>query len=478
MSLSKETKPMLIPVILSGGVGSRLWPLSREHYPKQLLALTGGNDSLLQQTIQRLHGIPALGEMMIIANESQRFLLADQLSTHTPAPKLVLEPLGRNTAPALAIAAHLAIEQDPDAVLLVMPADHLIQDVGVFHAAVAQAQELVAEGFLVTFGIVPTQAESGYGYIKAGLPLKSGFRVAEFVEKPAPTLAATYVASGDYYWNSGMFVLKAAHYLHELTIHAPDIALSAEQAFATLYIDIERGFLRLEEDSFGRCRSESIDYAVMEKTAHAAVLPLAAGWSDIGAWSSLWEVSPHDESGNACYGDVLAMESHNSYLRAEYRLLATLGVDNIIAVETADAVLVAHKDRVQDVKTLVAELKKTHRGEADLHREVHRPWGTYETLDHSARFKVKRIKVKPGASLSLQLHYHRSEHWIVVRGTAKIHRADESFLLSENQSAYIPLGTPHRLENPGKITLEIIEVQSGTYLEEDDIVRFDDHYGR
>jgi mannose-1-phosphate guanylyltransferase / mannose-6-phosphate isomerase len=470
---------MLIPVILSGGAGSRLWPLSREHYPKQLLALTGGSETLLQQTVKRLDGVPNLGELLIIANESQRFLIADQLQEMSARPaKLILEPMGRNTAPAVAIAAHLANEKDPDALLLVMPADHLIRDLSAFQQTVQEAVALAQNGALVTFGIVPDQVETGYGYIKIGNRLGTGFRVERFVEKPDAATAEAYIKSGDYFWNSGMFVLNAAHYLHELQRHAPEMATAAARAYETMYIDIERGFMRLEENTFGACPSDSIDYAVMEKTANAAVVPLDAGWSDIGAWSSLWAVSAQDAAGNVCIGDVMAVDSHNSYVRADYRLLAVLGLDDIVAVETADAVLVAHKDRVQEVKTLVTDLKKTHRCEADLHREVHRPWGTYETLDQSERFKVKRIKVKPGASLSLQMHYHRSEHWIVVRGTAKITRGEESFLISENQSTYIPLGTPHRLENPGKVILEMIEVQSGAYLEEDDIIRFDDHYGR
>ncbi len=471
---------MLTPVILSGGIGSRLWPLSREHYPKQLLNLLG-EQSMLQATISRLQGIPNLAPPIVVCNEAHRFLVAEQLRSIGIAPSaILLEPVGRNTAPAAAIAALAALEQDKNGELLLLPADHLIQDVKAFHAAVADAVQLAQQDYLVTFGIVPSHAETGYGYIQAGaaLPLKQARKVAAFVEKPDAPTAARYVASGDYFWNSGMFMFKAQRYLDELGQYASEILEACERAFDNVNLDIERDFQRVDEQDFRACPSNSIDYAVMERTQSAAVVPLDAGWNDIGAWSSLWAVSEQDAQGNTLHGDVMMKDCKNNYLRAEYRLLAVLGVEDLVVVETADAVLVAHKDKVQDVKYIVAHLKDTARSEVDLHRKVLRPWGTYETMDEDARFLVKRITVKPGASLSMQMHHHRSEHWIVVKGTAKIYCGTERFLLSENQSTYIPLGTRHRLENPGKLPLEIIEVQSGAYLGEDDIVRFEDQYGR
>lgn len=469
---------MLTPVILSGGFGTRLWPLSREYYPKQLLNLLGGEYSLLQHTIHRLQGFGECKQWLIVSNEAHRFLVADQLAELGVQARVLLEPVGRNTAPAVAAAAFSAVEKQAEAMLVVLPADHLIQDLPAFHEALRKAMELAQADYLVTFGVVPSQAETGYGYIKAGSPVQDGFQVERFVEKPDKATAESYVQSGEYYWNSGMFVFKAARYLEELQQLAPEIYAAARNAVEGLYIDIEREFFRLEEQAFTACPSNSIDYAVMEKTRHAVMVPLDAQWSDVGAWSSLWEVSPRNEDGNVTLGDVWSQDTENCYLRAEYRLLGAIGLRDLVVVETADAVLVAHKDQVQEVKNLVAHLKQTRRGEVDLHRKVHRPWGTYETLDEETRFKVKRITVKPGSSLSLQMHYHRSEHWVVVRGTAKITRNDETFILTENQSTYIPIGTPHRLENPGKLPLEIIEVQSGGYLEEDDIVRFDDEYGR
>ncbi len=471
---------MLTPIILSGGAGSRLWPLSREHYPKQLLALLG-EQTMLQATLQRLQGIPHLAPPIIVCNESHRFLVAEQLRTlGVQASAILLEPVGRNTAPAAAIAAMAAQEKDPGGELLLLPADHIIQDIPRFHTAITQALHLAQQDYLVTFGIVAQQAETGYGYIKAGDTLddKASCRVAAFVEKPDALTAASYLSRGDYFWNSGMFLFKAQRYLDELGLHAGDILEACERAFDNVSLDMDSDFQRLDKQDFLACPSNSIDYAVMEHTDKAAMVPLDAGWNDIGAWSSLWTVSDKDEQGNVCQGDVLLKDCKNSYLRAEYRLLAALGVKDVVVVETADAVLVAHKDKVQDVKHIVAELKQTQRNEVDLHRKVHRPWGTYETMDQETRFKVKRITVKPGASLSLQMHHHRSEHWIVVKGTARIYRDGESFLLTENQSTYIPLGTRHRLENPGKLPLEIIEVQSGGYLGEDDIVRFEDDYGR
>jgi len=471
---------MLTPIILSGGIGSRLWPLSREHYPKQLLSLLG-EQTMLQATISRLQGVPNLAPPIVVCNESHRFLVAEQLRTMSIAPStILLEPIGRNTAPAAAIAALAAQERDPGGELLLLPADHLIQDIAAFHAAIENAVRLAQQDYLVTFGIVPSHPETGYGYIKAGegLDIDSTRKVAAFVEKPDTPTAESYLASGDYFWNSGMFVFKAQRYLDELGQHASEILEACERAFDNINLDLERDFQRLDEHDFAACPSNSIDYAVMEHTQSAAVVSLDAGWNDIGAWSSLWAVSEQDAQGNVQQGDVILKDSKNNYLRAEYRLLAVLGVEDLVVVETADAVLVAHKDKVQDVKHIVSHLKDTERGEVDLHRKVHRPWGTYETMDEEARFLVKRIMVKPGASLSMQMHHHRSEHWVVVKGTAKIYREGESFLLTENQSTYIPLGTRHRLENPGKLPLEIIEVQSGAYLGEDDIVRFEDKYGR
>lgn len=470
---------MLIPVILSGGVGSRLWPLSREHYPKQLLALMGQN-TLLQDTVLRLKNLPEVANPLVVCNESHRFLIAEQLrSIKTHPEHLILEPEGRNTAPAAAIAALAAQNYDLDPILLILPADHLIQNVAVFCERVTAALPLAQAGHLVTFGIVPTVPETGYGYIQAGRITEleaSAFQVARFVEKPALAVAQEYLDSGDYYWNSGMFLFKASRYLEELEKFSPVMFGACQEAVYGATHDAD--FMRLSKQAFLNCPSDSIDYAVMEKTQDAVVLPLDVGWNDVGAWSALWDVSEQDASGNVCIGDVLTEASENCYIRSEHRLVATLGVKDHIIVETADAVLVAHKDHVQDVKKIVNQLKASARQEADLHRKVHRPWGTYENIDVEARFQVKRIQVKPGASLSLQMHYHRSEHWIVVKGTAQVTRGEETFVLSENQSTYIPLGVKHRLENPGKLMLELIEIQSGSYLGEDDIVRFEDVYGR
>jgi mannose-1-phosphate guanylyltransferase/mannose-6-phosphate isomerase len=469
---------MLIPVILSGGVGSRLWPLSRESYPKQLLALAG-NHTLLQNTVTRLDGLANLSAPLMVCNESHRFLVAEQLRNIGVSPAhIILEPVGRNTAPAAAVAALAAIADDPDAVLLVLPADHLIANAVAFREAVTAGVPLAQANYLVTFGIVPNRPETGYGYINATDFIEDtiALSVKRFVEKPDLETAQRYVDSGEYYWNSGMFLFKASQYLKELEAFAPDILQACRQAIDNAGEDTD--FLRLETTTFKACPSDSIDYAVMEHTKGAVVIPLDAGWNDVCAWSSLWEVSEQDSDGNVTMGDVLIENVRNSYLRAEHRLLTAIGVDNLMIVETADAVLVAHKDHVQDVKQIVSRLKASERREAELHRKVYRPWGSYEGIDAEARFQVKHITVNPGASLSLQMHYHRSEHWVVVKGTARITRGDESLILSENQSTYIPLGVKHRLENPGKVPLELIEVQSGSYLGEDDIVRFDDVYGR
>lgn len=470
---------MLHPVILSGGIGSRLWPLSREHYPKQLLALVG-EQTMLQSTITRLENIPELAPPIIVCNEDHRFLVAEQLRCINVKPNaILLEPVGRNTAPAIAIAAFAALEKDPNAVLLALPADHLIQKIDIFQEVINQAFSLANEDLLITFGIVPNKPETGYGYIKKGEKIiQQIHKVAQFIEKPNLETAMQYLETGEYFWNSGMFLFKAQTYLNELKQFEPQIFEICQRAFDKLALDLNSDFVRVDEEVFKQCISKSIDFAVMEKTTKAAIIPLDAGWSDIGAWSALWEVSNQDNNGNILQGDIFIENVSNCYLRSEYRLLATLGIENLIVVETADAVLVAHKDYAQNVKNVVEHLKKTKRNEADLHRKVIRPWGSYESIDNEPRFQVKRITVNVGASLSLQMHHHRSEHWIIVKGTAKITRGNEEFLLTESQSTYIPLGVKHRLENPGKIPLEIIEIQSGSYLGEDDIVRFEDYYGR
>ncbi|HAI70042.1 MAG TPA: mannose-1-phosphate guanylyltransferase/mannose-6-phosphate isomerase [Gammaproteobacteria bacterium] len=467
---------MLTPVILSGGVGSRLWPLSREYYPKQLLALVG-NNTLLQDTVLRLKGLPEQSAPLMLCNETHRFLVAEQLRRIGVSPaNIILEPVGRNTAPAVAVAALAAV--DPNALLLVLPADHIIADTAAFREAVTAGIPLAQANYLVTFGIVPNCPETGYGYINATDAIEDtvALSVERFVEKPDIETAQQYIDSGNYYWNSGMFLFKASQYLKELEMFNPDIVGTCRIAMENALED--QDFLRLDPASFKACPSDSIDYAVMEKTNAAVVIPLEAGWNDIGSWSSLWNISDQDDEGNVVIGDVLTQNVHKSYLRAEHRLLTAIGVEDLVIVETTDAVLVAHKDHVQDVKDIVSRLKAMKRNEAYLHRKVYRPWGYYENLDIESRYQVKHITVNPGASLSLQLHYHRSEHWVVVKGTARITRDDETFILTENQSTYISVGVKHRLENPGKLPLEMIEVQSGSYLGEDDIVRYEDVYGR
>jgi len=462
----------LQPVILSGGSGTRLWPLSRELYPKQLLCLAGDN-TLLQQTVARLDGLEGVSAPMVVCNEEHRFLVAEQLrEMNVTATDIILEPVGRNTAPALTLAALAATSGGDDPLLLVMPADHVIRDVEAFQSAVRRAIELAEQGQLVTFGIVPQSPETGYGYIRCG----QGVEVAAFVEKPDAETAASYVQSGDYLWNSGMFLSRASVWLEELDSNHPQMLKACESALGASTRDGD--FRRVAKEPFVLCPSNSIDYAVMEKTKRAAVVPLDAGWSDIGAWSAMWQVCAQDGNGNVVQGDVVTHDTRNALLIAQHRLLGVVGVENVIVVETPDAVLVVQKDRAQDVKEIVGRLKELNRTEHLSHRRVHRPWGTYEGVDNGERFQVKRLVVKPGGSLSLQMHHHRAEHWVVVKGTAKVTRGDEVFLISENQSTYIPIGTKHRLENPGTIPLEIIEVQSGPYLGEDDIVRFDDHYNR
>jgi mannose-1-phosphate guanylyltransferase / mannose-6-phosphate isomerase len=468
---------MLIPVILSGGVGSRLWPVSRELYPKQFLPLTG-QGSLLVQTLQRAAAIDSVSAPIVVCNDEHRFLVAEQLRQGgVKAAAILLEPEGKNTAPAVAVAALRALALDADATLLVLPADHVIQQPEVFAAAVARGLAATAEGYLVTFGIVPTAPETGYGYIQAGAVWRDGVhQLKQFVEKPDLDTAKKYVQSGEYVWNSGMFLMRADAYLAELQTYAPTIHAAARKALDAAHSDLD--FMRLDKAAFALSPSDSIDYAVMEHTRKGMVIPLACGWSDVGSWSSLWEVEDKDADGNVLNGDVLVHEVNASYIRSESRLVAAIGVDDIVVVETSDAVLIANKSRVQDVKHIVAALKKNQRNEATLHKRVYRPWGSYESLVNAHRFQVKRIVVNPGQQLSLQMHHHRAEHWIVVSGTAKVTCGDKEYLLSEDQSTYIPLGNRHRLENPGVIPLEIIEVQTGSYLGEDDIVRFQDVYGR
>jgi mannose-1-phosphate guanylyltransferase/mannose-6-phosphate isomerase len=464
----------ITPVILSGGSGTRLWPLSRELYPKQLLPLVGER-TMLQDTVHRLAGL-GTAATMVVCNDSHRFLVAEQLRLlGQPAQAIILEPVGRNTAPAIALAA---LRAAPAALLLVLPADHVIRDIPAFQAAVRKALPAAAAGKLVTFGVVPTGPETGYGYVKQAGATAFGevFNIERFVEKPGRARAEEFLRSGGHYWNSGMFLFRADRYLQELERHAPDIAQAARAALEAAKRDLD--FLRIDRQSFEACRGDSIDYAVMEKTADAVVVPLAAGWSDVGSWSALHEALPADDRGNVAKGDVLLEDSEGCYLYAESRLVTAVGLKDHVVVETKDAVLVAPKQRVQDVKKLVERLKAEGRYEHSVHREVYRPWGSYDSIDTGHRFQVKRLSIKPGAQLSLQLHHHRAEHWIVVSGTARITCGEKVFLLEENQSTYIPVGEKHRIENPGKIPLHIIEVQSGSYLGEDDIVRFEDRYGR
>ncbi len=466
---------MIVPIVMAGGSGTRLWPMSRSLYPKQFLPLIG-EATMLQDTCARLEGISA-GAPLVVCGEDHRFTVAEQMrSAGYSGHKIVLEPAGRNTAPAVALAALQQVASGQDPVMLVLAADHVIRDVTAFEQAVDKACEFAEQGKLVTFGIVPTAPETGYGYIRQGDALEGAYKVAEFVEKPDLDTAERYLSSGDFVWNSGMFMFRASRYLEELNGHRPDILAACEQAMSNAVEDAD--FIRPDSAAFLACADESIDYAVMEKTNDAVVVPIDCGWSDVGSWSALWDVSDKDDNGNALHGDVMVQETENCYVRSDGKLIATVGLKDVVIVESDDAIMVAGKDRVQDVKNIVQRLKTENRSEAQLHRKVYRPWGFYDSIDNGERFQVKHIVVKPGGKLSLQMHHHRAEHWIVVSGTAKVTRGDDVFLVSENESTYIPLGVNHRLENPGTIPLEMIEVQSGSYLGEDDIVRFDDTYGR
>lgn len=470
---------MLYPVILSGGSGTRLWPLSRAALPKQFLPLVT-DKTMFQETLLRLQGLPEMTSPLLICNNEHRFLAAEQLREIDIRPmSLILEPMGRNTAPAVAIAAFAAQKKDTEAILLVLPADHLIQDKQGFHSAIMTALKLAQNDKLVTFGIKPDTPATGFGYIEQGTTLDSSansFAVARFVEKPSLDKAREFLASGTFFWNSGMFLFKASVYLNELQRYRPEIYSAAKQSWQQSTHDMD--FCRLDEASFGSCPSDSIDYAVMEHTQAAAMVTVDIGWSDIGSWSSLADVSPKDNNGNALRGDVFAAETSNSYVRAESRMVAAIGVNDVVIVETADAVLVMHKDFAQDVKQAVDYLKQAERTEHLIHRRVYRPWGYYEGIDVGEHFQAKRIMVKPGSKLSLQMHHQRAEHWVVVSGKARVTRGEDLLVLYANQSTYIPLGIKHRLENIGDEPLYLIEVQSGAYLGEDDIVRFEDDYKR
>ncbi len=474
---------MITPVVLSGGAGTRLWPLSRKLHPKQLLPLLN-ETSLLQDTINRLQGLNRIEQTVIICNEEYRFMIAEQArTTSIGVSAIILEPVGRNTAPAIALAAFNALKEkeksdDEDTVLLVLPADHDIKDVKQFHQAIEVGLQQASEGHFVTFGIMPSSPETGYGYIKAAttVAVNEVASIERFVEKPDLDKATKYLNEGGYYWNSGMFMFKASAYLTALQEFSPEIYDASLNAIKASQHDMD--FIRVDAQAFKKCPSDSIDYAVMEKVKNAVVIPVDIGWSDVGSWSALHEIGEQDENNNIFTGDTKSIATKNCYVRAEYKLVTTLGIENLIIIDTHDALLVASKSRVQDIKQIVESLSRDKREEVLLHKRVCRPWGCYQGIDQSDRFQAKRITVNPGAVLSLQLHHHRAEHWIIVSGTAKVTKGDDVFMLTENESTYIPLGTKHRLENIGKIPLELIEVQTGSYLGEDDIVRFDDIYGR
>lgn len=471
---------MFMPVIMAGGSGTRLWPLSRGNYPKQFLALTGAH-TMLQQTLLRLKGI-AHSAPLLICNEDHRFIAAEQVrQLHIQDAAILLEPVGRNTAPAIALAALKAVQQGEDPLLLVLAADHVINDTAAFQSAVLQAEVFANSGKLVTFGIVPTHAETGYGYIRRGAGAADAYLVQSFVEKPNAATAEQYLKTGEYYWNSGMFMFKASVYLQQLQTFRPDIYQACVAALSEQTPDLD--FVRINKAAFMACPDDSIDYAIMEPLTSngsdaVVVVPLDAGWNDVGGFAALWQVADKDANGNVLQGDVLTENSQNCFVRSEQQLIATVGVSDLVVISTKDAVLVAHKDQAQDVKAIVNQLKAAGRPEVTFHREVYRPWGKYDSVDHGERFQVKRITVKPGAKLSVQMHHHRAEHWIVVSGTAKVTIDGVDQYLTENQSVYIPITAVHALENPGKVPLELIEVQSGSYLGEDDIVRFEDRYGR
>lgn len=465
----------IIPIVLCGGSGTRLWPLSRHSYPKQFLPLLSENHSLLQQAIQRIpqHFEPAI----IVSNEDHRFLVAEQLrQCDYDAQSILLEPEGKNTAPAIALAALKAKQHYQDPILVVFAADHHIQDNEAFEQVLATAVQAAQEDKLVTLGISPTHAETGYGYIRRGDAQSNWFSVAEFVEKPSQDVAQQYVSSGNYFWNSGIFIFKASAYLSELNTHRADIFQACVTAMNETTNDLD--FTRVDHNLFSQIPAESVDYAVMEHTKEAVVVPYKSAWSDVGSWTSVWELGEKDANSNVTKGDVTCLASNNNLVVSQKRLVATLGVQNLAIIETEDAVLVADRSQSQQLKQLVSQLKQDHAEQLSEHRTVYRPWGHYSQLQEGERYQVKRITVNAGQRLSLQMHHHRAEHWIVVSGTAKVTRGEETFLLGENESTYIPLGMKHRLENPGQIPLEVIEVQSGTYLGEDDIVRFEDTYGR
>jgi len=467
----------IVPVILSGGSGTRLWPLSRKQYPKQYLPLAGDN-TMLQETILRLNGLDNLADPIIICNADHRFLVAEQCQQiDIASPTILLEPVGRNTAPAIAAAALQSLKQTDDSVLLVLSADHVIQDVDVFHEAINIACQQAQEGKLATFGIVPTDANTGYGYIKASKDKPDGaYKVEEFVEKPNLETAQSYLEQGNYLWNSGMFMFKATTLIDELTTHSPEIVTSVNDAVNNAEQDLD--FIRLDKTTFESSPSDSIDYALMEKSDNVVVVPLDAQWNDIGSWSALYDIGTKDSQGNVIKGDVITQDTTNTYINADHHMVAAIGVDNLIIIDTPDATFIATQDKAQEVKSIVESLQASGRCESSAHRKVYRPWGWYDSIESGEYFQVKRLHVKPGAKLSLQMHHKRAEHWVVVSGTATVTNGEQIFSLEKGESTYIPLGAIHGLENATNKTLEIIEVQSGTYLGEDDIIRFEDMYGR